>query len=67
MFAIQIWNMFHRTDNELPRTNNSVEEWHRSFQAHLASCHPVFWKFLSVLKNEENLTRVSITQHLAGH
>ena len=33
----------------------------------LASCHPVFWKFLSVLKNEENLTRVSITQHLAGH
>ena len=67
MFAIQIWNMFHRTDNELPRTNNSVEGWHRSFQAHVSSCHPVFWKFLSVLKNEENLMRVSITQHLAGH
>ena len=25
LFAIELWNMFHRTDDELPRTNNSVE------------------------------------------
>ena len=30
MFSIELWNMFHRTDAELPRAN-SVKGWHRSF------------------------------------
>ena len=42
MFPVVLWNMFHRTDEELPRTNNSVEGWHRSFQAHVSSSHPIF-------------------------
>ena len=25
VFPINLWNMFHRTDAELPRTNNSIE------------------------------------------
>ena len=45
LFAINLWNMFNRTDDELPRTNNSVEGWHRSFQGHVSACNPVFWKF----------------------
>ena len=67
LFPIDLWDMFHRTDNELPRTNNSVESWHRSFQVHLSSCHSVFWRFLWFLQNEENMVRVSIIQQLAGH
>ena len=67
IFAINFWNMFNRTDDELPRTNNSVEGWHRSFQGHVSACHPVFWKFLSVLQKEENMIRISIVQHFAGH
>ena len=39
LFAIDIWNMYHRTDEELPRTNNSVEGWHRSFQRHVSAYH----------------------------
>ena len=66
-FALDLWNMFNRTDDELPRTNNSVEGWHRSFQGHASTCHPVFWKFLSILRNEESLIRVSIIQYLTGH
>ena len=27
MFPVVLWNMFHRTDEEIPRTNNSVEGW----------------------------------------
>ena len=46
MFLIELWNMFHRTDAELPQTSNSVEGWHRSFQGNLSSCHPNVWKFL---------------------
>ena len=41
-FPIDFWNMFHRTDDELPRTNNAVEGWYRGFQAHVSACHPVF-------------------------
>ena len=67
MFQLNLWNMFHRTDDELPRTNNSVEGWHRSFQAQVSSCHPVFWKFIQILQNEESLIRVDIIQRLVGH
>jgi hypothetical protein len=67
MFNIDLWNMFHRSDDELPRTNNSVEGWHRAFQCHLTCCHPNFWKFISILQREESIIRVSILQHLGGH
>ena len=67
LFAIDLWNMYHRTDQELPRTNNSIEGWHRSFQAHLSACHPNVWKFISILKKEEALVRTSILQHQGGH
>ena len=40
--AINLWNMFNRTDN-------SLEGWHRSFQGHVSACHPVFLKLLSLL------------------
>ena len=59
--------MFHRTDAELPRTNNSIEGWHRSFNAQVSSYHPTFWKFLDNLKREESLTRVQILHCLGGH
>lgn len=67
IFATDLWNMFHRTDDELPRTNNSVEGWHRSFQIRVSSCHPIFWKFLSVLQKEESMIRVAIIMQIAGH
>ena len=67
LFANNLWNMFNRTDNELPRSNNSVEGWHRSFQGHVSAFHPVFWKFLFVLQKEENTIHISIVQHFAGH
>ena len=50
------WNMFHRTHNESPRTNNSVEGWHRSFQANVSSCYPVFNRFIELLKRAEAIT-----------
>ena len=67
MFPVVLWNMFHRTDEEIPRTNNSVEGWHRSFHARVSSCHPIFWKFLQILQNEENYIRVKIIQNEVWH
>ena len=53
-FPIEIWIEFNQTDEELLRTNNVVEGWHRGFLANVEACHPQFWKFLGILKTEES-------------
>ena len=67
LFAVELWNMFNRTDDELPRTNNSIEGWHNSFQANVSCTHPTFWKFLDVLQKEERVARVRLLQNQGGH
>lgn len=66
MFAHEMWNMYGRTRNHLPRTNNNVEGWHRGLQFHINACHPNIWKFLNVIKREESLTKVKVNQCLGG-
>ena len=67
VFPINLWNIFHRTDEELPRTNNSIEGWDRNFNVQVSSYHPTFWKFPGNLKREGLLTRVRILHCLGGH
>ena len=59
--------MFHRTDNELPRTNNAVEGWHRGFQSHVTTYHSSFWKFIDIMKQEERLVQAVVLQNQGGH
>ena len=59
--------MYNQTLDYLPRTNNAVEGWHGSFQANVVAYHPDFWKFIDILKREQNLTQVNIAQAWAGH
>ena len=66
-FALSLWNMHTRTQDELPRTNNSVEGWHCRFQSSINCKNPNFWKFLEVLKGEQALQQVHVVQMLAGH
>ena len=47
-FPIQMWNMFHRTLEELTRTNNYIEGWYRTFQSIFMCYHPTFWKFINL-------------------
>ena len=60
LFNIGLWNMYNQTLDDLPRTNNAVEGWFRNFQASVGAYHPNFWKFIDILKREQNLTQVSI-------
>ena len=66
-FPIAIWNMFHRVDIDLPRTNNSVEGWHHRFQNHIQANHPTFWKFIDILKREEGVVRATYLHNEGGH
>ena len=67
MFNIETWNMFHRRDNELPRTINAVEGWHYSFQLHVTTCHPSFWKFINIMKQEQGIVRAGALQNQGWH
>ena len=55
IFGNDLWNMFDRAQDELPRTNNSVERWHRSFQSNVGGNHPNFWNFVDFIKREQAL------------
>ena len=66
LFGIELWNMYNRTADELPRTNNAVEGWHRSFLANVGCCHPNIWKFLTYIKREQALQQIHMVQSSAG-
>ena len=67
MFPLNIWNMNARTQDELPRTNNHVEGWHRRFSGNCDCLHPNIWKFIRSLQREESLVCAEVHQVLGGH
>jgi hypothetical protein len=50
----------------LPRTNNSVESWHASFQVALQCRHPSIWKLLDSLAKENGLQSTVVAQTIGG-
>ena len=40
LFSIEPWNVRDRVERVLPRTNNSVEGWHRAFDVRINTTHP---------------------------
>jgi len=54
MFQLNVWNMFGRVNGDLPRTNNSVEGWHRAFQKTVECNHPSIFKIVEHFKKEQN-------------
>ena len=66
-FAHQLWNMNSRADEELPKTNNHVEGWHRRMRSAVNSCHPSIWKLIEILQRDYELGAVAIAQAVGGH
>ena len=67
LFAQALWNMFHRTFNEVARINNSIEGWWRSFQATVGPSHPSVWKFMEKLIQGLGRHLANLLQVLGGH
>lgn len=66
LFPIKIWNCHSASKQGLPKTNNSVEGWHRGFSTLLGVSHPTLWKFIDDLKREQKLNELKIEQYIAG-
>ena len=67
LFDLALWNMYDQMIGDLLRTNNAVEGWYQRFQANVGAYHPNFWKFIDILKREQSLNHVNISQARAGH
>jgi hypothetical protein len=67
IYPISLWNVYEQTMQDLPKTNNAVEGWHRGFSQLLGSHHPTIWKFIDGLKQEQSANELKIEQFLSGH
>ncbi|CAF1331691.1 unnamed protein product [Rotaria sordida] len=66
MFPIDLWNMAVRVKNNMHRTNNHVEAWHRKLNCAFQCKHPTLWTFLDKLIKEENNIHSDIINAMSG-
>lgn len=66
LFPIETWNQYISTINDCPRTNNSLEGWHRGFST-LVGTHPSIWSFLKNLKLEQSNNEIVVEQINSGY
>ena len=65
-FSLQLWNVRDRVIENLPRTNNSVEAWHRSFQQTIDGEHPSVYKLVEQFRREQDHYELKIEKFRAG-
>ena len=65
-FNVALWSCYDRVEKDLPKTNNSVEGWHRGFMQQVSSYHPTIWKFLDALKREQDLNEINLEKINSG-
>jgi hypothetical protein len=66
LFNIELWNVNDRVQNDLPRTNNSIEGWHRAFSRRVAITHPTLRRLVIKIRKEQSVTELIIAQNSAG-
>ena len=60
LFSISLWNNFHLVPQELPRSTNLLEAWHRGFLSTCGCHHPTVWKFIHCLKQSRAMSSKTI-------
>lgn len=64
-FPREIWNCHERVIKELPRTNNSLEAWHKSFALEVPT-HPTIDRLIEKFKIEQKRMETNLAQLRAG-
>jgi hypothetical protein len=65
-FPIPIWNVHSRVSDGLPRTNNSVEGWHRAFQQCVDCHHPSIHKIIDHFRKEQDHVEIQLQRFRDG-
>jgi hypothetical protein len=66
MFPVEIWNVYERVHEGLPRTNNALEGWHAAFLNRMRCRHPNIWKFIMKLRDEQAFSEILFQQAVIG-
>ena len=61
LFPKETWNVTKRVLENLPRSNNSIESWHKAMSQDINS-HPKINKFISHLIKEQHLMEICYEQ-----
>lgn len=64
-YSHDLWNCHDSVLNDMPRTNNAVEGWHRGFSSGL-SAHPTIFKLIDALKLEQSKNEMLLGQINSG-
>ena len=65
-FRIDFWNMHDRIKTDLPKSNNSLEAWHKSFEKMLDCHHPNIARLIVAMKKEQNFGELYISRYRMG-
>lgn len=66
IFDHSLWNVYDRVIADLPRSNNSVEGWHKAFATRVTVAHPTIKKLTEKIIREQSRFEVDIAQILQG-
>ena len=64
LLPIRCWNVFHRVQHDLPRTNNSIEGWHNAFskRVSISQSHPTLRRLIKKIMQEHGSNETVIEQ-----
>ena len=65
--ALEWWNVYERTLDGDPRTNNNAEAGHRRSQSEFDSSHPSLWTFIQTLKKFQKAWDTEYTEDEKGN
>ena len=65
-FNIEMWNVNGRINDDLPKTNNSIEGWHNAFNKRVGITHPTPRKLFLKIRNEMSDFELLVEQHRLG-
>ena len=66
LFPHSMWNIHRRVVDDLPRTNNLLEGWHKQFSCSMMIAHPTIWKFIKILRKDAGVQQVRVAHFIAG-
>jgi hypothetical protein len=65
-YPIHLWSVYSRVIRKDPRTTNSVEGWNHRMSSVVNCAHPSLFKFIEILKAEQQRTEGLQERRLAG-
>ena len=66
VYPIDMWNVYQRVLSNLPRSNNSIEGWHRAFNNRVSVKHPTVTKLAQCIIREQSKFELDIERIRVG-